>query len=82
MAEGAIRRSRAEWSGGIRCAIPPYLLWLPANSVPTVYRSILRLMRRMETSTICQVVMATHSPLLMAYPNATLLRLSNAGLSR
>jgi predicted ATPase len=26
----------------------------------------LKLMRRMETSTICQVVMATHSPMLMA----------------
>jgi len=35
----------------------------------------LKLMRRMERSTICQVVMATHSPMLMAYPNARLLRL-------
>jgi predicted ATPase len=40
----------------------------------------LKLMRRMEESTICQVVMATHSPLLMAYPNARLLRLSKYGL--
>src|ERR1700704_3359518 len=40
----------------------------------------LKLMRRMEESTICQVVMATHSPLLMAYPNARLLRLSKSGL--
>ena len=40
----------------------------------------LKLMRRMEASTICQVVMATHSPLLMAYPNARLLRLSKHGL--
>ena len=31
-------------------------------------------------STICQVVMATHSPMLMAYPNARLLRLSKYGL--
>jgi predicted ATPase len=37
-------------------------------------------MRRMEQSTICQVVMATHSPMLMAYPNARLLRLSKYGL--
>ena len=34
----------------------------------------------MEESTICQVVMATHSPMLMAYPNARLLRLSKSGL--
>src|SRR5437899_7068041 len=40
----------------------------------------LKLMRRMEESTICQVVMATHSPVLMAYPNARLLRLSKCGL--
>jgi predicted ATPase len=40
----------------------------------------LKLMRRMEESTICQVVMATHSPMLMAYPNACLLRLSKDGL--
>src|SRR6185312_2631454 len=35
----------------------------------------LKLMRRMDDSGHCQVVMATHSPVLMAYPNATLLRL-------
>ncbi len=40
----------------------------------------LKLMRRMEASTICQVVMATHSPMLMAYPNARLLRLTKHGL--
>ena len=36
----------------------------------------LKLMRRMDESGYCQVIMATHSPILMAYPNATLLRLS------
>jgi predicted ATPase len=40
----------------------------------------LKLLRRMEASTICQVVMATHSPMLMAYPNARLLRLTKYGL--
>jgi predicted ATPase len=40
----------------------------------------LKLLRRMEASTICQVVMATHSPMLMAYPGARLLRLSKYGL--
>jgi predicted ATPase len=37
-------------------------------------------MRRMEQSTICQIVMATHSAMLMAYPNARLLRLTKYGL--
>src|SRR3954463_11412915 len=40
----------------------------------------LKLIRRMDVSTNCQVIMATHSPLLMAYPNARLLRLSKHGL--
>src|SRR6266853_3441808 len=47
---------------------------------PARQMEFLKLMRRMETSTICQVVMATHSPMLMAYPNARLLRLSKYGL--
>ena len=34
----------------------------------------------MEQSGIAQVIMATHAPLLMAYPGATLLRLSKGGL--
>jgi predicted ATPase len=41
----------------------------------------LKLLRRMEDSRICQVIMATHAPMLMAYPNATLLRLTKAGLA-
>jgi predicted ATPase len=40
----------------------------------------LKLLRRMEKSGICQVIMATHSPMLMAYPAAALLRLSKYGL--
>ncbi len=40
----------------------------------------LKLMRRMDEAGYCQVVMATHSPILMAYPNATLLRLTKYGL--
>ncbi|QIO33869.1 AAA family ATPase [Bradyrhizobium sp. 1(2017)] len=40
----------------------------------------LKLLRRMEDSRICQVIMATHSPMLMAYPNARLLRLEKYGL--
>jgi predicted ATPase len=34
----------------------------------------------MDNSGHCQVIMATHSPMLMAYPDATLLRLSKYGL--
>ena len=40
----------------------------------------LRLLRRMEQRGLCQVVMATHSPLLMAYPGAQLLLLTKYGL--
>ncbi|MFT4122086.1 AAA family ATPase [Bradyrhizobium sp.] len=40
----------------------------------------LKLLRRMDESRICQVIMATHSPLLMAYPGAQLLRLGKGGL--
>ena len=34
----------------------------------------------MDEARICQIVMATHSPILMAYPDAALLRLSKYGL--
>jgi len=47
---------------------------------PARQMEFLKLMRRMEESTICQIVMATHSPMLMAYPGACLLRLSKYGL--
>jgi predicted ATPase len=47
---------------------------------PSRQIEFLKLLRRMEQSGICQVIMATHSPLLMAYPGAQLLRLSKYGL--
>jgi predicted ATPase len=47
---------------------------------PARQMEFLKLMRRMEESTICQIAMATHSPMLMAYPGARLLRLSKYGL--
>jgi predicted ATPase len=47
---------------------------------PSRQIEFLRLMRRMEGSKICQIVMATHSPMLMAYPGARLLRLTKDGL--
>jgi predicted ATPase len=40
----------------------------------------LKLMRLMDQSKISQIIMATHSPMLMAYPGAGLLRLSKYGL--
>jgi predicted ATPase len=40
----------------------------------------LKLLRRMDDIGHCQVIMATHSPMLMAYPGATLLRLTKYGL--
>src|SRR5207248_9431245 len=47
---------------------------------PSRQVEFLKLMRRMETIGHCQIIMATHSPMLMAYPGATLLRLSKYGL--
>src|SRR3954469_3724900 len=40
----------------------------------------LKLMRRMENIGHCQIIMATHAPMLMAYPGAALLRLTKDGL--
>ena len=40
----------------------------------------LKLLRRMDDIGHCQVIMATHSPMLMAYPDARLLRLTKHGL--
>jgi predicted ATPase len=47
---------------------------------PSRQIEFLKLMRRMENIGHCQIIMATHSPVLMAYPGATLLRLTKYGL--
>jgi predicted ATPase len=47
---------------------------------PSRQIEFLRLLRRMDDSGHCQVIMATHSPVLMAYPNATLLQFTKYGL--
>jgi predicted ATPase len=47
---------------------------------PSRQIEFLKLLRLMEQSGISQVIMATHSPILMAYPNARLLHLSKSGL--
>ncbi len=47
---------------------------------PSRQIELLKLLRAMDRSGQCQVIMATHAPILMAYPGATLLRLSKYGL--
>jgi predicted ATPase len=47
---------------------------------PSRQIEFLKLLRRMDESKQCQVIMATHSPMLMAYANARLLQLGKYGL--
>ena len=47
---------------------------------PSRQIEFLKILRRMEQSRMCQVVMATHAPMLMAFPEAELLRLTRYGL--
>lgn len=47
---------------------------------PTRQIEFMKLLARMQTSGRSQVIMATHSPLLMAMPGTTLLKLSKSGL--
>jgi predicted ATPase len=47
---------------------------------PSRQMEFLKLLYRMHKSERCQVIMATHSPVLMAYPNATLLQFTKYGL--
>jgi len=47
---------------------------------PSRQIEFLKLLRRMDRSGQCQVIMATHAPMLMAYPDATLLGMSKYGL--
>jgi predicted ATPase len=47
---------------------------------PTRQIEFLKLLRRMADAKVCQVIMATHSPMLMAAPGALLLRLNKYGL--
>jgi predicted ATPase len=58
-----------------------YILDEPESALsPTRQIELLKLLRRMEQSGSAQVIMATHSPLLMACPNARLFRISRFGL--
>lgn len=54
-----------------------YLFDEPESALsPQRQLDFLRLLRRMEDARHCQVIMATHAPILMAYPGASLIRLS------
>lgn len=48
---------------------------------PSRQIEFLKLLRAMDESKKAQVIMATHSPVLMAYPGAALMRLTPAGLA-
>jgi predicted ATPase len=65
-----------------RCQKQGILIFDEPESALSPARQIefLKLMRRMDDSGHCQIIMATHSPVLMAYPNARLLRLTKYGL--
>ncbi|TIV94145.1 MAG: ATP-binding protein [Mesorhizobium sp.] len=58
-----------------------YILDEPESALsPTRQIELLKLLQRMDQSGTAQVIMATHSPLLMACPNARLFRISRFGL--
>lgn len=58
-----------------------YILDEPESALsPSRQIELLKILRRMNAGGVSQVVMATHSPLLMACPGARLLRISRFGL--
>jgi predicted ATPase len=63
-----------------RCQKQGLYIFDEPESALSPSREFLKLLQLMDKSGHCQVTMATHSPFLMAYPNATLLRLSKYGL--
>ena len=75
-------RQREENSRQERCQRQGIFIFDEPESALSPSRQIefLKLLRRMDVSGICQVIMATHSPMLMAYPGADLLHLTKYGL--
>jgi predicted ATPase len=58
-----------------------YLFDEPESALsPARQIEFLKVLRRMQDASICQVIMATHSPLLMACPGARLLRMTKYGI--
>ena len=66
-----------------RCRGPGIFIFDEPESALSPLRQLafLRLLDRMNRSAKVQVIMATHSPILMAYPNATLLAVDERGLA-
>ena len=65
-----------------RCTRPGLYIFDEPESALSPNRQVefLKLLRLMHRSEKCQVIMATHSPLLMALPEVELLRMSKYGL--
>jgi predicted ATPase len=65
-----------------RCANPGIFIFDEPESAlsPTRQFEFLKLLRDIEANGKTQVIMATHSPILMAHPGATLLRMAKYGL--
>lgn len=58
-----------------------YILDEPESALsPSRQIELLKILQRMRRSGVCQVIMATHSPLLMACPGAQMMRISRFGL--
>ncbi|MER8366700.1 AAA family ATPase [Mesorhizobium sp. M1378] len=58
-----------------------YILDEPESALsPTRQIELLKMLRRMDQSGTAQVIMATHSPLLISCPGARLFRISRSGL--
>ncbi|MCB5174949.1 AAA family ATPase [Microvirga lenta] len=66
-----------------RCAKQGLYIFDEPESALSPSRQIefLKLLQRMDRTGYCQVIMATHSPMLMAYPGARLLGLTKHGLA-
>lgn len=66
-----------------RCQRPGLFIFDEPESALSPSRQVefLKLLRRMDESRHCQVIMATHSPLLMACPGVRLLGLTRHGLT-
>src|SRR3989441_10180804 len=66
-----------------RCSRQGIFLFDEPESALSPSRQIefLKLLKRMDRSRMCQVIMATHSPMLMAYPGGRLLQLTKYGLA-
>jgi predicted ATPase len=79
-AEGFFSFFEARFSGHI--ANPRLFIFDEPESALSPRRQIdfLKMIRKLEDTGLCQMIIATHSPVLMAYPQAQLLRLSRGSI--